>query len=222
MITKRTLTYLSDLKANNNREWFNENKNRYEDARSEFEQFTSSLIAEIVKFDQSIAHHKAKDCIFRIYRDVRFSKDKSPYKTHFGAHITSAAKRSEIHSKAGYYLHIEPGGKSMLAGGAYLPEGPWLKTIRQEIDFNGEEFKKILNSPPFRKYFGTIEGEKLKTRPKDYPADHPEIELLKHKSFVVSHKCDDETVVGNGFLGHAATVYKALFPFDSFLNKARD
>ena len=108
-ITKKTFQFLKELKQNNNREWFLENKSRYEEAKKEFETFIDALIAEISKFDRSISHHTAKDCVFRIYRDVRFSKDKSPYKTHLGAHITSAAKKSEIHSRAGYYIHIGPG-----------------------------------------------------------------------------------------------------------------
>ena len=116
-IAKSTLQFLTDLKANNNRDWFQANKPVYQEALENFTQFIDALIAEIVKFDPSIGHHTAKQCIFRIYRDVRFSKDKSPYKTHFGAHITSAAKKSEIHSRAGYYIHIGP-GEAMLAGGA--------------------------------------------------------------------------------------------------------
>ena len=114
-ISKNTFHFLKDLKENNNRDWFLENKPRFEEAKKEFEIFIDHLIDEITKFDGSIGHHHAKDCVFRIYRDVRFSKDKSPYKTHLGAHITSAAKRSEIHSRAGYYIHIEP-GKSFVGG----------------------------------------------------------------------------------------------------------
>jgi uncharacterized protein (TIGR02453 family) len=220
-ISKKTMQFLSELKQNNVRDWFLDNKNRFDEAKQEFEAFIDALILEIAKFDPSISHHKAKDCIFRIYRDVRFSKDKSPYKTHFGAHITAAAKRSEIHSRAGYYIHVEPGG-SMLAGGAYLPQGPWLKAIRQEIAYNADEFKKILNNDDFKKYFGSIEGEQLKKAPKGYEPDHPEIELLKYKSFLASHKINDKNVTSESFLKHASEVFKALFPFDQFLNRATD
>ena len=220
-ITKKTFTFLKELKQNNNRDWFLENKPRYEEAKKEFEVFIDALILEIAKFDPSIAHHKGKDCIFRIYRDVRFSKDKSPYKTHMGAHITAAAKRSEIHSRAGYYIHIGP-GESMLAGGAYMPQGPWLKAIRKEIDYNADELKKILNGASFKKYFGEIEGEKLKKAPQGYQTDHPEIELLKHKSFLGSHKVSDKEVSSEGFLKHASAVFKALYPLDQFLNQAMD
>ncbi len=220
-ISKDTMQFLSDLKQNNDRDWFQENKSRYEIARKEFESFINALIAEIVKFDSSIGHHTAKECVFRIYRDIRFSKDKSPYKTHFGAHITSALKRSDIHSRAGYYIHISP-GDSMLAGGAYLPQGQWLKAIRQEISYNARELKEILNNADFKKYFGDISGEKLKRAPKGYEPDHPDIELLKHKSFLATHICSDAKVTSSDFLDHAGNVFRALYPFDQFLNRATD
>ncbi len=220
-ISKQSFNFLKELKKNNNRDWFNENKSDYEKAKNEFIEFVDALIINISKFDSSIKHHQAKDCVFRIYRDVRFSKDKSPYKTHFGAHITSAKKRSEIHSRAGYYIHLEPGA-SMLAGGAYLPESNWLKAIRQEIDYEIKEFKKIINSKAFKDTFGEMEGEKLVNAPKEYPKDHPEIELLKHKSFLASHYCKDKDVLATDFLSHSTKVFKTLYPFDSFLNRALD
>ena len=220
-ITLPTLQFLTDLKANNDRDWFAANKPRYEAANKEFHQFVDALIAEIQKFDPSLIHFTAKDCVFRIYRDVRFSKDKSPYKTHFGAHVTAASKKSEIHTRAGYYLHLEPGA-TMLAGGAYVPESKWLAAIRQEIAYNTAEFNGILNSKDFKQYFGEMEGEKLKTTPKGYDADHPAIELLKHKSFLATHKCTDDKIASGDFLKHCAAVFKALHPFDQFLNRAMD
>lgn len=221
MLTQPTLYFLTDLKAHNDRDWFTANKSRYEAAYAEFTQFVQALIGEIAKFDRGIAHFTAKDCVFRIYRDVRFSKDKSPYKTHFGAHVTAAPKKSEIHTRAGYYLHLEPGG-TFLAGGAYLPESNWLKAIRQEIAYCTEEFEGILNNPDFSRYFGTLEGEKLKKLPGGYAADHPAIEWLKHKSFLASHSCTDEQVLQPGFLQHCAAVFGTLYPFDQFLNRAMD
>lgn len=218
-IKKSTLQFLDNLKSNNNREWFNDNKELYKEALENFSAFIDELIPRIGLFDSSIAHRTAKDCIFRIYRDVRFSKDKSPYKTHFGAHITSAVKKSEIHSKAGYYIHIEPRA-TMLGGGAYLPQGQWLKAIRQEIHYNAPELKKIINSADFKKYFGNMEGEKLKSSPRDYPANHPEIELLKYKSFLATNTCNDDMVISEIFLNHCADTFKALYPFDCFLNNA--
>ncbi len=220
-ISQPTLQFLADLKANNNKEWFTANKPRYEVAKKEFEQFVDGLIARIAQFDPAVAHFTAKDCVFRIYRDVRFSADKSPYKTHFGAHVTSASKKSEIHTRAGYYLHLEP-GETMLAGGAYVPESPWLKAIRQEIAYNFEEFNGILNGKDFKQYFGEIEGDKLKKTPADYAADHPAIELLKHKSFLASHKPNDKQVTSGDFLEHCGKVFKALAPFDRFLNRSTD
>lgn len=218
-ISKSTFQFLKDLRENNDRDWFNANKDRYLVAKEEFDQFIDALIAEIGKFDPTVSHFTAKDCVFRIYRDVRFSKDKSPYKTHFGAHITSAPKKSEIHTRAGYYIHLEP-GDSMLAGGAYMPESKWLRSIREKIYSNTADFKKILNNKSFKEYFGTIEGEKLKKAPKDFPIDHPEIELLKQKSFLASHKLKDKDVLSGDFLDHAGKVFKTLYPFDAFLNSA--
>jgi uncharacterized protein (TIGR02453 family) len=220
-ISKNTFTFLKDLKNNNNRDWFMDNKPKYLDAKLEFEGFIDALIAEISKFDNSIGHHTGKECVFRIYRDVRFSKDKSPYKTHLGAHISSAAKKSEIHSRAGYYIHIGP-GESMLAGGAYLPQGSWIKAIRQEISYNANDLKKIINGKKFKEYFGEIEGEKLKKAPKGYEPDHPEIELLRYKSFLATHKVSDKEVNSATFLSQATNVFKVLHPFDEFLNRASD
>lgn len=221
-ITPNTLRFLSDLKYNNYKEWFADHKDEYLRAKSDFEQFIDSLIDRIAEFDPSIRHHTAAECVFRIYRDVRFSKDKSPYKTHMGAHITSAARRSEIHSRAGYYIHIEPENNSMLAGGAYLPESKWLKAIRTSIADDAGSFNKIISATDFKKYFGSPEGEKLKTAPRDFPKDHPEIEWLKHKSFLASHKCSDEKVLSPDFLDHCTNVFRALDPFDRFLNGAME
>ena len=219
-ITQPTFQFLKSLKKNNDRDWFKDHKKEYESAKKEFTDFIDALIIEIAKFDKAIAHFTAKDTIFRIHRDVRFSKDKSPYKTHFGAHVSSAPKKSEIHTRAGYYIHLEPGG-SMLAGGAYLPEGTWLKAIRQEIHYNADSLKKILADPNFKKYF-VMEGEKLKTAPRDYPKDHPEIELLKQKSFLAVHRCDDKQVLSDDFLKHCSGAFIALYPFDQFLNQASE
>ncbi|HLO44960.1 MAG TPA: DUF2461 domain-containing protein [Leadbetterella sp.] len=218
-ISNELLAFLKDLKANNNKEWFTANKGRYETAKAEFETFITELFARIAVFDPSIGHLKAKECIFRIYRDVRFSKDKSPYKTHFGAHISIAAKKSEIHTRSGYYIHIEP-GDSMLAGGAYLPQGDWLKGIRQEIDYNGADLVKILENPDFKKTFGEIEGEKLARMPKGYPEDHQYIELLKMKSFLATHKLKDSDLTKDNFTETAAKVFETLKPLGDFLNRS--
>ncbi len=218
VIKNSTFQFLKDLKNNNDREWFNAHKDRYLAAKENFDEFVHALIQEIAKFDSQVAHLHAKDCVFRIYRDVRFSKDKSPYKTHFGAHISPVTKKSLIHTRAGYYLHLSP-GDSMLAGGAYKPESPWLRSIRESIYNDPQAFKKIINKASFKKYFGSIEGEKLKRPPKDFPGDHPDIELLKHKSFLVTHKLTNKEVLSKDFLKLSGKIFKALAPFDDFLNK---
>ena len=217
-ISVELLAFLKDLQANNNKDWFTSNKDRYESAKAEFESFITELFAQISIFDPSISHLKAKECIFRIYRDVRFSKDKSPYKSHFGAHISIAPKKSEIHTRSGYYIHIEP-GDSMLAGGAYLPQGDWLKGIRQEIDYNGADLVKILENPEFKNTFGQIEGDKLARMPKGYPEEHQFIELLKMKSFLATHKVSDTELSKPNFMQTATEVFKTLKPLGDFLNR---
>lgn len=218
-ISNTTFKFLKDLKNNNNREWFNDNKKRFEAAKEEFETFIGALITNISKFDAPIGSLEPKKTIFRIYRDVRFSANKDPYKINFGAHLSSSP--SKIHDRAGYYIQIQP-GNSFLAGGAYLPPSAWINKIRQEIDYNTDEFKKILNNATFKKYFGGITGEQLKTAPKGYPKDHPEIELLRYKSYLVSNECGDKVVTSEDFLNHATNVFKAMKPFDDFLNRAAE
>ena len=219
MISEETIHFLRDLNKNNNREWFNLNKHRYEKARSEFEQFISDLIVHIAPFDPEITELNPKKCIFRIYRDTRFAKDKRPYKTNFGAHM--AVYAAKPHDRAGYYVHLEP-GNSFLAGGAYMPPAPWLNAIRQAIDKNGQKLTDIINDPLFKKYFTEMQGEKLKTTPKDYSADHPFIELLRHKSFLAMHRLNDSQVLSADLIQHAANVFAALKPFDEFLNDSLD
>jgi uncharacterized protein (TIGR02453 family) len=217
MISPKTYQFLKELDQNNNRPWFQANKNRYEEARANFEKFIRKLIMEIARFDPPIGDLEPKKSIFRIYRDTRFSNDKRPYKTNFGAHLV--AYESKVHDRAGYYIHLQP-GNTFLAGGAYLPPGPWLKAIRNAIDQKGKTFKKILSNPEFKKYFGEMDGEKLKTSPRDYPADHPFIELLRYKSFLAVHPLKDQDTLSDNFLKTSATIFKALKPFDDFLNQS--
>ncbi|MCI0694134.1 DUF2461 domain-containing protein [candidate division KSB1 bacterium] len=217
MITHATFKFLKELKANNNREWFNANKPRFEEVKDEFESFIATLIPRIAAFDPAIAQLEPKKCIFRIYRDTRFSKEKTPYKTNLGAHLVAFAQKP--HDRAGYYVHLEP-GNVFLAGGAYMPPAPWLRAIRQSIDREGKALTKILHSAGFKKYFGEMEGEKLKTRPNDYPEEHPYIELLRYKSFLAVHPVSDKDATSENFAEHCARVFKALKPFDDFLNKS--
>lgn len=215
-ISDTTLEFLRDLRENNYREWFQENKSRYISAREEFEKFVDALLGKMSLWEPDVSDLIAKKVTFRIYRDTRFSKDKTPYKTHLGANITPQGKRSDVHSSAGYYFHIGP-GESMLAGGAYGPKGEWIKDIRSRIDSHPQELKDILNRKEYQQYFGGLDGEKLKTAPKGYKQDHPEIELLRHKSFLAVHRCDDQTVTGDDFLSHSDDVFRAMKPLIDFL-----
>lgn len=218
-VSPDTFKFLKDLAKNNNKEWFTANKKRYDTAKADFELFVTELIQQVAKFDPAIGTLDAKKCIFRIYRDTRFSKDKTPYKINMGANFSVSP--SKIHDHAGYYLHIEP-GKSFLAGGAYEPQTPWINKIRQEIDYNTKDFKKLITAASFKKNFGEIKGEKLKTAPKGFPKDHPELSLLQYKSFLLVHNCDDKLVQSDGFMKHLTEVYKSMKPFNDFLNRAAD
>lgn len=215
---EKTLAFLKKLKTNNNKEWFDKNKEVYLAAKDEFESAISNIIKGVTKFDKKISPElKAKDCTFRIYKDVRFSKDKSPYKTNFGASINPGGKKSLI---AGYYLHIEPGA-AFLAGGVYQPEPDLLNGIRQEIDYNPDSLVKILKSASFKKYFkGLDEADKLKTAPKGFEKDHPHIELLKNKHFVVSYPISDKELSGKDFQNTVLSGFKAMQPFLEYLREA--
>lgn len=215
---KKTLGFLKNIKANNNREWFEKNKAAYQEAKEEYELFIDKLIKGIGKFDKKIsADMKAKDCVFRIYKDVRFSKDKTPYKTNFGASMNPGGKKSLT---AGYYLHIEPGA-SFLAGGVYMPEPDRLNAIRQEIDYNPDPFFKILNSAAFKKYFKGLDDEgKLKTAPKGFDKDHPHLEVLKNKHFIVSYAISDKELNDAGLEATILGGFKAMHPFLEYLREA--
>ncbi len=219
MIQQHTLTFLKDLKKNNSKEWFDIHRPQYEIAKTNFREFIDELIAGISKSDPAVKHLEAKNCVFRINRDVRFAKDKSPYKNNMGASISPGGKKSFT---AGYYFHLEPGA-SFLAGGMWQPEPVYLNAIRQEIDYNADEFKKIINSKAFKNYFGALSDEdKLKAVPKGYDKTHPQIELLKHKSFIVVHELADKTILSKDFLKECTTVFKALQPLNLFLRRACD
>ena len=217
MISNKVFQFLTELKNNNDRNWFNDNKSWYQEARAEFEVFITKLIEQIATFDPPILRLEAKKCIFRIYKDVRFSKDKKPYKINFGAHLVDTHERP--HDRAGYYVHIEP-GSCFLAGGAYMPPSSWLNAIRESIDSRGQELVNILKSASFKKYFDGIDGEQLKTKPRDYPEEHPYIDLLRYKSYTVIHNVSDSDVMSENFLPYAIEVFKALKPFDDFLNQS--
>jgi uncharacterized protein (TIGR02453 family) len=215
-IKKSTLDFLSAINCNNNRDWFISNRPAYLESKVNFESFVQNIINEIIKFEPIMKGLEAKSCVFRINRDIRFSNDKSPYKSHFGAFIVQGGKKNGD-KFAGYYFHIEP-GKSIMAGGAYTPPAPWLSAIREKISDNPDEFIKITQAKDFLKYFGSVDGEKLKTAPKGYPKDHPNIELLKLKSYLVVNEATDKLVLSSDFQDYVISVFKAMKPLNDYLN----
>jgi uncharacterized protein (TIGR02453 family) len=215
-IKKSTLDFLTAIKCNNNRDWFLANRPSYLDAKDNFESFVQGVIDRIILFDPIIKGLEAKSCVFRINRDIRFSNDKSPYKSHLGAFIVRGGKKNGD-KYAGYYFHIEPGA-SIMAGGAYTPPAPWLSAIREKISDSPEEFMKITGEKDFIKYFKSIDGEKLKTAPKGYPKDHPQIELLKYKSYLVVNEAPDKLVLSKDYMDHVVKTFKAMKPLNDYLN----
>lgn len=219
MIEKSTLEFLSKLSKNNNKDWFEKNRPAYETAKNNFKEFIDDVIIASAKFDPAIKNLESKNCIFRINRDVRFSKNKAPYKNNFGASISPGGKKS---FSAGYYIQVQP-GQSFIAGGMWQPPAPQINAIRQEIDYNAKEFKKIISAKEFKKYFGALSDEdKLISAPKGYDKTHPEIELLKHRSYIVVHDLKDSDVLSKDFLKHCTNVMKATHPMNLFLRKACD
>jgi uncharacterized protein (TIGR02453 family) len=215
---KQIFAFLKKLKSNNNRDWFENHKNDYLKAREEYEMFIEDLLPQIKKFDKKIDKSlSAKECLFRIYKDVRFSKDKTPYKTNMGASINPGGKKSPV---AGYYVHIEP-GNSFVAGGVWMPEPALLAAIRQEIDYNAKPLTDILKSASFRKWFkGLDEEDKLKSAPKGFDKDHEHIELLKNRHFLVSHVFSDKDVLQAGFKNKVLDSLKAMYPLMVYLREA--
>ena len=213
-----TLHFLKKLKINNNREWFDSNKTEYLDSKEIFEEFVSELIKGINKFDKKVSLDlKPKDCTFRIYKDVRFSKDKTPYKNNMSASINPGGKKSNI---PGYYFHLEPDG-CFLAGGVYMPMPDVLKAIRQEIDYNPLPLINVLKSASFKKEFnGLDEEDKLKNPPKGFNKDHAHSEILKNRHFIVSQKFENKVILKKEGLIKTLDSFKAMYPFLDYLRKA--
>lgn len=216
-IKKSTLDFLNAIKCNNNRDWFIANKALYLSAKENFDSFSQELINGLIEFEPILKGLEVKSCVYRFNRDIRFTNDKSPYKSHFGAFIVRGGKKNGDRF-AGYYFHIEP-GKSIMAGGAYMPPAPWLSGIREKISESPDEFLKIIKAKNFVKYFGELSGEKLKTAPKGYPKDHPQVELLKFKSYLVVNEVTDKMVQSNDFIEHVLSVFKAMKPLNDYLNE---
>jgi len=213
-IDKSTLQFLADLKNNNTREWFNENKKRYEAARKNYIGFLDDFLKEIQEFEP-VAHNQiGKDLVFRIYRDVRFSHDKRPYKDHFGAFVSEGGRKSVM---PGYYLHLAGNNNSFVAGGLWMPPSDYLKAVRQELDYNLDEFKDIVENPDFKKKFGSLQGEQLKTTPKGYEKDNPAIEYLRFKGWNATMPLSDKVVLSSSFLDVVVEAVKDLKPLHDFL-----
>ncbi|NKB60470.1 MAG: TIGR02453 family protein [Alphaproteobacteria bacterium] len=213
-----TFSFIADLGQNNSREWFEDNRARYDTARNDFISFIGVLLMEIETFDSRVAGMDPRRCIFRIYRDTRFSNLKTPFKTNFGARILLGGSKN-LHQRTGYFMNIEP-GNCRLSGGAFRPEPEWLHTIRQRIATDSTNLKRILDDRTFRKTFNGLEGEAVKTAPRGFSKDHPDIVLIRQKSLMARHPLDDGAMFTPGFLKHAARVYEALLPLNEYLDNA--
>ena len=218
MLQASTLKFLKDLKKNNNKPWFDAHRDDYENARKDFENFIQSVIDRHGQKDHDIKNLEAKKCLFRINRDVRFAKDKSPYKKNLAASMDKGGKKSGL---AGYYFHLEP-GNSFLGAGIWQPAPPSLKNIRQEIDYNADEFRKIVNSAKFKKIFGglyTGEDVQLKKLPHGFEKDNPAAEYLKFKSWMVLQDLTDEELLSKTLLKKTLDAFALAQPFIKFINR---
>jgi uncharacterized protein (TIGR02453 family) len=220
MIQPATLRFLKALTKNNHKDWFDQHRNEYETAKQNFRELVELLIREHGKKDSSIASLSSKDCMFRINRDVRFSKNKAPYKTNLGASIQAGGKKSLL---AGYYFHLEPGGKSFVGGGLYMPEANQLQKVRQEIDYNWAAFTGILQAKSFVKTYGSLEkweGMALIREPKGYEKDNPAIEILKLKSWVATAPLTDQQITQPDLPKTILQSFSVLQPLLVFLNRS--
>jgi uncharacterized protein (TIGR02453 family) len=220
MLQPSTIKFLKELKKNNNKPWFDNNRKVYESAKADFAGFIQQVIDLHGKKDSSIKNLLAKECMFRINRDVRFSKDKSPYKTNFGASINKAGRKAM--NAAGYYFHLEPGG-CFAGGGLYMPMPEELKKVRQEIDYDFGSFKKIIASKKFRSVFGDLDKspEFLLSRvPKGYEADNPAAEYLRLKSYIAMINIPDALLTSKDLVKKVAVAFEALQPLIEFINNS--
>jgi uncharacterized protein (TIGR02453 family) len=222
MFHSSTVSFLKELKKNNNKTWFDNHKAKYLSAKIDFENFVQEIIIIISAFDDDIKELFPKNCTFRINRDIRFSKDKTPYKTNMGASFNKGGKKSIF---AGYYFHMEPGGKSFAGGGLWMPETPGLKKLRQEIDYCFPEFKKIITSSSFKKQYPGLEmneGQMLVNVPKGYDKENPAASFLKLKSFVATKKIPDTLLISPNLAKETAEAFRALTPLLKFMNRSME
>lgn len=219
MLQSSTLLFLKQLAKNNNKPWFDANRKKYDEAKKDFENFIQALIEQFGKKDPPIAALTAKSCLFRINRDIRFSKDKTPYKKNFAASINKGGKKSLL---AGYYFHLEP-GNSFIGGGIWMPMPAETQKIRQEIDYCYDEFKKIIHSKKFAAIYAGLDREdgiRLTNVPKGYEKDNPAAEFLKLKSWVAMSSLTDAALTSKGLLRQSAEALSAIQPLIDFLNRA--
>ena len=218
-MNEQIIQFLKELRVNNHREWFHANKVRYDALRQGFMDEVQELIDRIGLFDPEVAGLDAKDCLFRIYRDIRFSPDKTPYKCHFAAYIASCGGRGS--ERAGYYIHLEPDG-CLLSGGVWCPPPALLKMLRKDIYENIEELVGIMEEPNFKATYPTMEGEVLKRMPVGYPSDFKYGEILRHKDFCVVSNKPDSFFYSSDWIDKAIADFKLLYPFNRFLNYTVD
>lgn len=205
--------FLTALKKNNHRDWFNARKSTFEDEQEAIATFAEALLQQLNTYDE-IETPSGRKSLHRIYRDTRFSADKTPYKTNWSGHFRRATK----YRRGGYYFHLEP-GNSYLAGGFWAPNAPDLKRIREEIAFDAGPLRKILNSRSFKNTFGSLQGEQVKTAPKGYPANHEAIDLLRYKQFLLIRKFTDKEVLAVDFLGQASDTFRNMRPFFDYMSE---
>lgn len=213
---QNVFNFLRELIQNNHRDWFEQHREQYRHAKEEFETFVAFLIPLVAELDPDVGLLSPKETMFRIYRDVRFSKDKRPYKTNMGSFITKGGKKSPF---AGYYFHLEP-GNSFLGGGAYMPPPKALKAIREQIFENPAEFRKLIEAPDFANYFDLSANQKLKTAPRGFPKDFPDIELLRFKGYAVMHPLTNQQVLAPDLTDTLKTGFEKMKPLNDYLNRA--
>jgi uncharacterized protein (TIGR02453 family) len=213
LINKESIQFLKTLSKNNNREWFNERKDRYLEARDNIIAFADELLAKMNRHDK-IETPSGKKSLFRIYKDVRFSKDKTPYNTHYSGVFKRATKKL----RGSYYFHLKP-GNSFIAGGFWGPEPEDLKRIRMDIGRNYKDWNKMLSSKPFKNTFKKLEGEQLASAPRGFDKDHPAIDLLRYKQFILRYDFTDEDVISPEFANQVNDVFKKMRPFLDYMSE---
>jgi len=212
------LNFLKDLEANNSREWFDLNRDRYDTTRKQFLVVAEQFIHDIRQFDDEVPALNPKDCVFRIFRDVRFSKDKLPFKSNYGCFVARGGKKSGF---AGYYLHIQP-GECFLSGGIYMPLPEYLQAIRQEIYYHPKNYIDLITNKEFKSTYTLEYSNKLKTAPKGYPKDWEYLDLIKNRNYAFGHRIEENELFAPDFIEKAIELFKVIYPLNRYLNKAVD